>query len=175
MSNSASADNFETAATRVIEGLFIHRDAIDRHLTAPMLSERETYLGKLLILGHKRKFVAERASMLLNIVETMHNLSTPLITEGAIISAARQWAVTFNNEKPKTSKSVSRDFVAVARSWFRHLGLYSREVPLSCPAERVFAAFVHAMRHELVYLPSTIQSLVSPIRGSLHQTSKIVR
>jgi integrase/recombinase XerD len=167
MSNSASVDEFGTAAIRVIEGLFIHRDAIDRHLTAPMLSERETYLGQLLILGHKRKFVAERASMLRNVVETMHNLSTPLITEGAIVSAARQWAITFNNEEAETSKSISRDFVAVARSWFRHLGLYSRDVPLSYPAERVFAAFVHAMRHELGYLPSTIQSLASPIRGFL--------
>jgi integrase/recombinase XerD len=57
--------------------------------------------------------------------------------------------------------------VAVARSWFRHLGLYSRGVPLPDPTERIFATFVHAMRHDLGYLPSTIQSLVSPIRGFL--------
>ena len=167
MSNSGSVDDFETAAPRVIGGLFIHRDAIARHLTAPMLSERETYLGQLLALGHKRKFVAERASMLLNVVERIHNLSTTQITEGAITSAARRFARNFNNEEAVTSKNVSRDFMAVARSWFRHLGSYSRGVPLSYPAERAFAAFVHAMRHELGYLPSSIQSSASPIRGFL--------
>ena len=167
MSNSGSVDGLRTAAPRVIEGLFIHRDAIARHLAAPMLSERETYLGQLLALGHKRKFVAERASMLRNVVEHMHNLSPTPITEGAITSAARRWASILNDPGAETSKRVSREFVAVARSWFRHLGLYSRDVPLSYPAERVFAAFVHAMRHEFGYLPSTIQSLASPIRGFL--------
>jgi hypothetical protein len=122
MPNFDSVDDFETAAPRIIEALFIHRDAIDRHLKAPMLSERETYLGLLLALGHKRKFVAERASMLRNVVEYMDNLSPAPITEEAITSAARQWGIIFNNEKVETSKSVSRDFVAVARSWFRHLG-----------------------------------------------------
>src|SRR5271156_2566671 len=117
MSNSASVDDFETAAIRVIEGLFIHRDAIARHLTAPMLSERETYLGQLLELGHKRKFVAERASMLLNVVEQMHNPSPTQITEEAIASAAQRWARSFNNEGAETSKNISREFVSVARSW----------------------------------------------------------
>jgi integrase/recombinase XerD len=74
-------------------------------------------------------------------------------------------------EWAQTSKGVSREFVAVARSWFRHLGLYSRDVPLAYPTERVFAAFIHAMRHELGYLPSTIQSLASPIRGFLAWTA----
>jgi integrase/recombinase XerD len=171
MPNFDSVDDFETAAPRIIEALFIHRDAIDRHLKAPMLSERETYLGLLLALGHKRKFVAERASMLRNVVEYMDNLSPAPITEEAITSAARQWAIIFNNEKVETSKSVSRDFVAVARSWFRHLGLYSRDVPLSDPAERVFAAFVDAMRYELGYLPSSLASLASAVRGFLTWTS----
>ncbi len=167
MSNSGSVDEFRTAAPRVIGGLFIHRDAIARHLAAPMLSEREIYLGQLLVLGHKRKFVAERASMLLNVVEHIHNLSNTQITEGAITSAAMRFARNFNNHGAETSKRVSRDFVAVARSWFRHLGLYSRDVPLSYPAERALAAFVHAMRHELGYLPSSIQSSASSIRGFL--------
>ena len=88
--DSISVNDFRTAAPGVIEGLFIHRDAIARHLTAPMLSEREIYLGQLLVLGHKRKFVAERASMLLNVVEHLHKLSTTQITEGDITSAARR-------------------------------------------------------------------------------------
>jgi hypothetical protein len=167
MSNSGSVDEFRTAAPRVIGGLFSHRDAIARHLAAPMLSERETYLGQLLVLGHKRKFVAERASMLLNVVEHMHNVSNTQIAEGAITSAAMRFARNFNNHGAETSKSVSPDFMAVARSWFRHLGLYSRDVSLSYPSERVLAAYVHAMRHELGYLPSSIQSSESPVRGFL--------
>jgi integrase/recombinase XerD len=167
MSNSNSVDDFKTATPRVIEGLFIHRDALARHLAAPMLSERETYLGQLLELGYKRKFVAERASMLLNVVKHIHNLSNTQITEGAITSAALRFARNFNNHGAETSKNVSRAFMAVARSWFRHLGLYSRDVPLSYPAERALAAFVHAMRHELGYLPSSIQSSASPVRGFL--------
>jgi integrase/recombinase XerD len=167
MSNSGLVDGVKHAAPRVIGELFIHRDAIARHLTAPMLGEREKYLEQLLALGHKRKFVAERASMLRNVVERMHTLSPTPITEEAITSAARRWAGILKDEGAQTSKGVSREFMAVARSWFRHLGLYSRDVPLSYTTERVFAAFVYAMRHELGYLPSTIQSLASPIRGFL--------
>jgi len=167
MVNPVSVDDIRATQPRVIEGLFTHRDAIARHLTAPMLSERETYLGQLLALGHKRKFVAERASMLLNVLEHTHDLPTTPIAEGAIASAALRWAEHFKIEGAETSKSVSRDFLAVARSWFRHLGLYSCEVPLSYPAERAFAAFVDAMRHELGYLPSSIQSCASRIRAFL--------
>ena len=122
MSISGSVDDLKPAAPRVIEELFIHRDAIARHLTAPMLSERETYLEQLLALGHKRKFVAERASMLRNVVEHMHNLSPTPITEEAINNAARRWASILKDEEAEPSKGVSREFMAVARSWFRHLG-----------------------------------------------------
>ena len=167
MPKSSLVDGLRSTAPRVIEELFIHRDAIARHLTAPMLGERETYLEQLLALGHKREFVAERASMLRNVVEHMHNLSSAPITEEAIISAARRWSSILHGEGIQISDRVSRDFMAVARSWFRHLGLYSRDVPLSYPTERVFVAFVHAMRHEFGYLPSTIQSLTSPIKGFL--------
>ena len=171
MSNSGLIDGLRPAAPRVIEELFIHRDAIARHLTAPMLGEREAYLEQLLALGHKREFVAERASMLRNVVEHMRHLSSAPITEEAIDSAARRWAGLLKDPGTEPSKRVSREFVAVARSWFRHLGFYSRDVPLPDPTERIFAAFVHAMRHDLGYLPSTIQSLASPIRGFLTWTS----
>lgn len=171
MSNSGSVDGLRPAAPRVIEELFIHRDAIARHLAAPMLGERQTYLDQLLALGHKREFVAERASMLRNVVEHTHSLLPSLITEGAIDSAARRWASLLKDPGAESSKSVSREFVAVARSWFRHLGFYSRDVPLPDPTERIFAVFVHAMRHDFGYLPSTIQSLASPIRRFLAWTS----
>jgi integrase/recombinase XerD len=167
MSNVGLVDGFTPTAARIIEELFLHRDAIVRHLKAPMLGERETYLGKLLAMGHKRNFVAERASMLRNVVEHTRNSSTNPITEEAIASAARRWASGLKDDGTENSKAVSREFMAVARSWFRHLGLYSRDVPLSYSTDRVFAAFVLAMRHEVGYLPSTIQSLVSPVRGFL--------
>jgi len=63
MLNSSLVDGLRPAAPRVIEELFIHRDAIVRHLTAPMLDERGAYLEQLLALGHKRAFVAERAEL----------------------------------------------------------------------------------------------------------------
>ena len=68
-----------------------------------MLSERETYLGQLLVLGHRRKFVAERASMLLNVVEHIHNHSNTQITEGAITSAAMrlQGISIITGQKPR--------------------------------------------------------------------------
>jgi hypothetical protein len=95
-----------------------------------MLGERETYLDQFLALGHKREFVAERASMLRNVLEHMHNPSTTAITEEDIHSAARRWESIVNDPAAEPSKRVSREFVAVARSWFRHLGIYSRDVPL---------------------------------------------
>lgn len=167
MCDSDSVDDLRPAAPGVIEGLFIHRDAIARHLTAPMLRERQIYLGGLLALGYRRKFVSERASMLRNVVEHMHSVSTTHVTESAITSAARRWTEPFRSKGEETSRGVSREFMAVARSWFRHLGSYSRDVPLSHPSEEVLSAFEHAMHRELGYLPSSIASLASAIRGFL--------
>jgi integrase/recombinase XerD len=167
MSHSGSVEVDVTAVPRVIESLFIHRDAIARHLTAPMLSERETYLKQLLVSGHTRRFVAERASMLRNVVEHMHTLSKPQITEATIISAAQQWGRSLNREKGETSSGISRDFVAVAHSWFRHLGLHLGDIPMLYSAEEAFTSFQYAMRHESGYLPSSAESLISPVKGFL--------
>lgn len=167
MSHSGSADIDMTPVPRIIEGLFIHRDAIGRHLRAPMLSERETYLKQLLVSGHTQRFVSERASMLRNVVEHMHTLSPPEITEAAIVGAAWQWGRSLNKEKGETSRGISRDFLAVARSWFRHLGLHPGDIPMLYPAERAFTSFQYAMRHESGYLPSSAESLISPVKGFL--------
>ncbi len=58
----ATADDICVSTGRaVLEKLFVHRDTIAKHLAAPMLSERQIYLSKLLAAGHKKQFVADRA------------------------------------------------------------------------------------------------------------------
>jgi integrase/recombinase XerD len=148
-------------SARVIEGLFVHRDAIERHLSAPMLKEREAYLAQLLAGGHKRDFVAERASTLCNVVRILGS-SAVLINEEAILSAAATWI-----GEPRitiASLRVSRSFVTVSRSWFRFLGLYLPDARPSCHFDNAVAEFVKAMQNDLGYLPSTIASCSSSVK-----------
>ena len=103
------------SATGVIERLFYIRDAIGRHLAAPMLSAREAYLGKLLASGHKRQFVADRAATLCHIVNRQWFAESSLI--------GRRGRHTLSQDPPKTGVSQRVRHVSQALSACRQLQL----------------------------------------------------
>ncbi len=76
---------------QVIEVLFIHRDAVLRHIGAPQLREREEYLGRLSASGHTKRFVEARAFTLWHVVRFL-NGNEVSITEADIAAAADKWA-----------------------------------------------------------------------------------
>jgi integrase/recombinase XerD len=167
MSIAASAQVPGTGSTRVIEGLFIHRDAIGRHLKSPMLRQREAYLALLLESGYKRRLVAEHASMLLNVVRFIAVPPLSFISEEAILDGAHRWFSHFQRDQGKSLRSGCCFFLSVARRWFRYLGIYARKTTLSHSTEQIYDEFERAMRHGLGYLPSTVDALTAPVRRFL--------
>jgi integrase/recombinase XerD len=156
-----------TTRARIIEGLFFHRDAVDRHLNAPMLLERESLLWQLIEQGKSRKFVIAFASTLCHIVEHVEPTGKTLVGENDIQEGATRWGLAQAFALPKHGLERERNFRAVARIWFQFNGTYS---PRSAPTYRFqtqFDEFVAAMRNELGYRQSSITSCASPTRRFL--------
>ena len=145
-----------STGTATIEGLFVHQDAIDRHIAAPMLRERVAYLSQLMTAGHDRSFVAARASTLLNVTRLMHSIAGS-VNEEAIARGAALWIAEARRPTPSYPCG-SKDFVAASRSWFRFLGVYvSPDMSSSC-FDSALVKFSKAMQSDFGYLPSTITS-----------------
>ena len=108
-------------APRVIETLFLHQDAIARHLAAPMLLEREAYLGELLASGKERQFVADRAFMLCYIVNRQW-FAAAAVTEDDISKALNEWLGGPAEGDPASLRHRGSSFIAAARSWTKFLG-----------------------------------------------------
>ena len=114
-------DNSAPATPKVMEKLFFHQDTIARHLAAPLLRERQVYLGKLLAAGYKRQFVADRASTLCHIVERGW-FAEPEVREENILSTLIVW---LGNSAPTELKALryrGKDFISIARHWTTVLG-----------------------------------------------------
>ncbi len=171
MSISRCAPFSKTRSARVIEKLFIHRDAIDRHLNAPMLTEREEYLRKLLESGYQDTFVADRASVLLNVVRLIDSASLGYISEAIIRDGAQRWVDQSHEGHTGSLRDGRCSFLSVARSWFKYLEVYDGKAILPCPIDQVYSEFSRVMRYESGYLPSTAHALISPIKGFLRWVS----
>lgn len=153
-----------SAPPRVLEGLFVHQDAITRHLSAPMLREREAFLAQLLNAGHTRRFVAGKASTLLQVVRFLPVTRGCSICEEDISVSKAKWAIEAKTHVTSGSGCRSRDFTTVSRGWVRFLGILSpRSQPLR-HFEEHFHDFVQAMQLELGYLPSSIRSCASSLK-----------
>lgn len=149
-------------SSQVIEGLFVHGDAISRHLSAPMLTEREAYLASLLALGRKKKHVSAAASLVCQVIRLVEPMNANEVSEDEIGKASARWM----NE----SLSVSRDsqsrrgetFRAIARAWFRFLGSYVPPSQPFCRFRSLHAEFVVAMRDQFGYLSASIRASSLP-------------
>ncbi len=104
-------------STSSFTSLFMHRDSRERHLGAPKLQEREAYIAALKRVGFERKFILERSSLVIAVLEHAELGVDGFIGEAEIAAATEAWKAT------RTTKRHS-SFVAAARSWYRFVGLY---------------------------------------------------
>jgi hypothetical protein len=151
----------------VIESIFVHQDAIARHLHAGMLLEREAYLGEFLASGYNRALIADRAAILLHVIR----LLTPVegrITDQDIAEATDKWANEPRGDKVRAVGPGIRNFITASRSWSHFLGVYPSPAPSSSDHfEPALAQFDKAMRNELGYLPSSAASCSSSVKQFL--------
>ena len=161
--------SLDTSKTReLIESLFFHRDAIDRHLNAPMLEQRAGYLAGLLAMGRSRRHVTEIASVVCHAIPLLGSAESRAVDEGIIAEVAERWSA----QSPESSAAIrTRNFKAVARSWSRFLGVYVAHTQPRFIFEGVYAEFMKALPSELHYLPASVQYCASPVRQFLSWAS----
>ncbi len=155
----------EGPANGVIERLFLHQDAIKRHLVAPMLPEREAYLGKLLASGHKRQFVADRAATLCHIVVRQWFVKTA--TEDDILEALKEWLGESADQEPALLRHRGRYFIAVARSWTKFRGIYVARRPSCNRFEDAYQEFLVWLRTDIGFLDSSVNSCAAGVKNFL--------
>lgn len=153
----------------ILKSLFTHYDALDRHINAPMLEEREAFLHHLLELGRTRRIVIDVAATVCHVVRLTQASDRKAVNEADISIATRKWI----EEVPQTRNSHTssgENFKATARSWFRFLGVYAPPRKSDHLFESQFTEFMDCMRQS--YLPSTLQSLTYSTRGFLVWVSR---
>jgi len=162
-----SDDNDGRLALTVLKSLFVHQDALDRHLRAPMLEERRAYLAWLMGLGRKRRAITVSASTVCHVIRLLSSTGTRAINEADIASAAERYASETNSSNVPYQRSSVHNFKTVARSWYQFLGLYIPQAGPSYRYESEYAEFADALSSEFHYLPSSIPSYMSPVRQFL--------
>lgn len=162
MDNVAEEDGISTGRA-VIEKLFVHRDAIARHLAAPMLPERQAYLGKLLASGFKRKFVADRASTLCHIANQKW-FTGPKVTEQEILNVLIQWLGDSAPQDLNALKYRGKYFIAIVRRWTKFLGTYVPDSGIDCRFTNELEEFAKWLHHDSGFLESSIESCIAELK-----------
>ena len=148
--------------SRIIEELFVHRDAIGRHLSAPMLSEREAFLASLFALGRKKKRVSAAASLVCQVIRLVEPMNRNEVTEDEIGKASVRWINESEAGSCDSRYGRGESFRATARAWFRFLGSYVPPSQPFCRFRGLHAEFVTAMRDQFGYLPASVEASSLP-------------
>ena len=161
----------ETPSPSTIKGIFVHRDAIERHLNTPYLAEREAYLASLVAFGHTRAHVSQRATMLRNVVRIIDSSTSKEIRDIDILDGSRQWSDERLSTGLLCAPRHGDSFRATARSWYEFLGMYTPHLRPFCRFRGAYEEFFKAMQTELGYLPSSVQATAMPTRRFLEWAS----
>ena len=151
-------------AGRVIEGLFKHKDAIARHLSGPMLYEREAYLLQLLQAGCSHRFLAGRAWMLCHVARLLTPTDGGRVSEAAVSLAALKWLEEDSPQPWRGKRRKDSQFKAVARSWYKFLGAFEHSTSLNGHFDLAVAEFRSALQSDMGYLQSSIRSCISSLK-----------
>lgn len=96
----------------------------ERHLTAPLLKEREQFLTHLLQIGWSAHRVRAVATYLIHIVRTMELTDLRCVDPSEIEKAGVRWANDIGPERMGKGPGASAEpFGSFARQWLRFLGL----------------------------------------------------
>lgn len=156
----------------MIETLSSRLSTQQRHLTAPLLKEREQYLTYLLQIGWSAHRVLEVATYLVHIVHVMELVSLRSVEPAEIEQAGARWANDRGAERigkrPETSPAT---FAKFARQWLRFLGVLKLpDRPTGC-FDAQMAEFQGALEMRRL-ASSTIDTYICQIENFLRWLSE---
>lgn len=167
----SEASTFRPA--RIIESLFKQNHAVERHLQAKFLNEREAYLRQLLEQGLRQSTLLTTAQLLLHVIRIMEFNEPRYIDKLELEEAARRWAQEQLAHRPAgRNKRAVQTFSSAGRGWFRFQGLYvTSRLEASC-FDHLLTDFLAALHHEMGYRPETIIAMGPRMRRFLFWLSK---
>ena len=127
----------------MLSTLFVKQAALDRHLKAPFLHERNVYLEHLREQGTSLRRLMTVASMLVHVIEYLQLETLASVDRETIQSGAARWAYEAIWQKKIGVAANENAFRAIATSWLRfHDALLTPPVPVY-PFGDVFPAYLH--------------------------------
>ena len=112
----------------MIESLFVRKHSIAKHLSGPLLKEREEYLQYLSTQDMHPMGLQNVAMDLLHIARIMGITDLRKVDDFEIRLAAERWAQEIKPQSYRGgNKTSALRFGHTARRWFRFLGLLARE------------------------------------------------
>ena len=151
---------------RVIEAISPFRTVHAKHLAAPLLVQREQYLGHLLRQGIERTVVRTTAVYLVHIIRIMELKELRTVEESEIEDAGTLWANYRGPFREKPHIGGSPDyFTKIAKAWLSFHGKLARpHVPWF---QSFIESFSEAMRTRRGLSEATVKSYVFRVRRFL--------
>jgi len=131
----------------MIESLFIRKHAIAKHLSGPLLKEREEYLQYLSTQEMHPANIQNVAMDLLHIIRVMGIIEFRKVDDLEIRMAAERWAQEIKPQNYRGGNKTSAiRFAHVARRWFRYLGLLAGKPEPTCRFDSALSQFSASAR-----------------------------
>jgi site-specific recombinase XerD len=106
----------------MFERIFERHKAVQRHSQGPLCRERKQFLEHLLLRGASKHLLTHYATYLLPVVQSLCRKWPVTVTERQIQSAADRWEHRHGRLSSESKHQGRRNFVLVARAWFRFFG-----------------------------------------------------
>lgn len=136
----------------MLEKVIKRKFYLQKHLNAPLLYERESYIEKIAERGSVRTSLKSVADYLLVIIKVLSLKDTPKqeVSLEKILEGSEKWAnlITGHPMKRTVSPSVKSRFFDIALDWLEHAGLLDKRChPENNVLSSLFSRGHHKVRH----------------------------
>ena len=119
-------------AHSILSEICPRKDALLRHLNAPLLKEREEFLSHLSRLGTDRIPMQNMAGWLIRIIRTLNLNRLRSVDINEIKSAAKQLAQQVGSKETSRGRPIAELFTYAATKWLR----FHRKLKLPLPTRQ---------------------------------------
>jgi site-specific recombinase XerD len=150
--------------------IFKYQGIAARHLAAPLLEQRVSYLNHRASLGAAKTTLRIEAGYLLAIIECLELAPSGEVSSAQLEAAAQRWSTrTEPSHRAKDLSGGKRLFLTTAKNWLGFLGRWQPPAPAPCPEAQRLAEFLAHLERERGWSPSTIRTLRFRLEEFLRQ------